>query len=97
MACHKQDKKDKEHFKREEELLEEAVQPHNSPLGTAFIPVLLFTRSFISQQISQQTDRTYIVEGFYAFQQRRVYNITLIFTRGRIRLQRRPHFAMRAG
>lgn len=39
-----QDKKEKDHFKREEELLERAVQPHNSPLGAAFIPVLLFTR-----------------------------------------------------
>lgn len=43
-----QDKKEKEPkkdpFKREEELLEQAVQPHKSPLGSAFIPVLLFTR-----------------------------------------------------
>lgn len=43
-----QDKKEKDvkkdPFKREEELLEQAVQPHKSPLGSAFIPVLLFTR-----------------------------------------------------
>lgn len=29
---------------REEELLEQEVQPHKTPLGPAYIPVLLFTR-----------------------------------------------------
>lgn len=60
-----QDKKEKDHFKREEELLERAVQPHNSPLGAAFIPVLLFTRYVytmvlhaVQQHISQQAHRT---------------------------------------
>ncbi len=37
-------KKDPSKVMREEELLEQAVQPHKSPLGSAFIPVLLFTR-----------------------------------------------------
>ncbi|CAM9105500.1 unnamed protein product, partial [Hapterophycus canaliculatus] len=34
----------KEHYRREEEILEAEVQPHRSPLGSSFIPVLLFTR-----------------------------------------------------
>lgn len=33
-----------EHSKREEELLEEEVQPKNTPLDTTFLPILLFTR-----------------------------------------------------
>lgn len=33
-----------DHHKREEEQLEQEVHPHNTSLGTAFIPVLLFTR-----------------------------------------------------
>lgn len=49
-AGYVQDKKDGrlkgavDHHRREEELLEEEVQPHSSPLSTEFIPVLLFTR-----------------------------------------------------
>ncbi|CAM9812608.1 unnamed protein product, partial [Ectocarpus sp. 13 AM-2016] len=40
--------KDKrEHFMREEELLEQEVQPHRTPLGPAYIPVLLFTRRIL--------------------------------------------------
>ncbi|CAM9202957.1 unnamed protein product [Scytosiphon promiscuus] len=36
--------REKEHYMREEEILEAEVQPHRSPLSSAFIPVLLFAR-----------------------------------------------------
>lgn len=55
-----QDKKEKDpkkDFKREEELLEQAVQPHKNPLGLAFIPVLLFTRFDIERATTLQSCR----------------------------------------
>ncbi|CAN0327271.1 unnamed protein product, partial [Ectocarpus sp. 8 AP-2014] len=43
----KNPKDKREHFMREEELLEQEVQPHKTPLGPAYIPVLLFTRRIL--------------------------------------------------
>ncbi|CAM9138305.1 unnamed protein product [Ectocarpus fasciculatus] len=43
----KNPKDKRDHFMREDELLEQEVQPHKSPLGPAYIPVLLFTRRIL--------------------------------------------------